>query len=172
MVATSTRATLRYLDNLKVLLIAVIIAGHAVAGYADADFWPYAEMKEVELSALTPSSLRRHGPGGYARSRLLRLGVPFALYVLLIQPLVMYPVHPPGETPSSYWDEFTGAGDHTLDTGRAGESGQTPHLVGDGLLDADLGEVVVTRQHCHGEDSGGFATCAGGQPLHCGFHHA
>jgi hypothetical protein len=144
MVATPTRVTLGYLDNLKVLLIALIIAGHAVAGYADVEFWPYTEMKEVELSAVTqglvlwiagplvlvlipllflvagllaPSSLRRHGPRGYARSRLLRLGVPFALYVLLVQPLVMYPVHPPGETPSSYWDEFVGAGDHTLDTG-------------------------------------------------------
>lgn len=133
----------RYVDNLKVLLIAAIIAGHAVAGYSGFDFWPYTEMKEVELTAVTqaalvwvvgpfvlvlipllflvagllsPGSLVRHGPGAYARSRLVRLGVPFALYVLLVQPLVMYPVHPPGETPTSYRDEFLGAGDRTLDT--------------------------------------------------------
>lgn len=134
----------QYVDNLKVLLIATIIAGHAVAGYSGFEFWPYSEMKEVELSAvtqglvmwlvgplvlilipllflvaglLTTSSVDRHGPGAYARSRLLRLGVPFAVYVLLVQPLVMYPVHPPGQTPGSYWDEFLGAGDQTLDTG-------------------------------------------------------
>jgi hypothetical protein len=47
----------------------------------------------------------------------LRLGVPFVVYVVLVQPLVMYPVHPPGETPTSYWYEFVGAGDRTLDTG-------------------------------------------------------
>lgn len=133
-----------YVDNLKVLLIAGIIAGHAIAGYSDQDFWPYAEMNEVALSSvtqtllyavvapatllmipllflvaglLTPGSMDRKGPGPFAKDRLLRLGVPFAAYVLLLQPLLMYPVHPPGETPTSYWDEFIGAGDQTLDTG-------------------------------------------------------
>lgn len=134
----------RYVDNLKVLLIAGIIAGHAVAGYSDQSFWPYAEMKEVELSPvtegilyavvapasllmipvlflvaglLTPGSLDRKGPAPFARDRLLRLGLPFAAYVLLLQPLLMYPVHPPGEEPVSYWWELIGAGDQTLDTG-------------------------------------------------------
>ena len=134
----------RYVDNLKVLLIAAIIVGHGVAGYTDFEFWPYSEMKEVELSTvtqalviwfvgplvlvlipllfllaglLTPGSLDRHGPGGYARSRLMRLGIPFAAYVVLVHPLVMYPVHPPGQSAGSYWDEFVGAGDRTLDTG-------------------------------------------------------
>jgi hypothetical protein len=133
-----------YVDNLKVLLIAGIIAGHAIASYSDQDFWPYAEMNEVELSSvtqtllyavvapatllmipllflvaglLTPGSVDRKGPGPFVKDRLLRLGVPFAAYVLLLQPLLMYPVHPPGETPTSYWDEFIGAGDQTLDTG-------------------------------------------------------
>ena len=43
----------RYLDNLKVLLIAGIIAGHAVAGYSELDFWSYSEMREVTLSTVT-----------------------------------------------------------------------------------------------------------------------
>ena len=134
----------RHVDNLKVLLVAAIIVGHGVAGYSEFEFWPYAEMKEVELSPvtqaialwfvgplvlvlipllfllaglLTPRSLERHGPAAYARGRLLRLGVPFAAYVVVVQPLVMYPVHPPGQSAGSYWDEFVGAGDRTLDTG-------------------------------------------------------
>ncbi len=133
-----------YVDNLKVLLIAGIIAGHAIASYSDEDFWSYAEMNEVTLSQptqimlyavvapatllmipllflvaglLTPGSLDRKGPGPFVRDRLLRLGIPFAVYVLLLQPPMMYPVHPPGETPTSYWSEFLGAGDQTLDTG-------------------------------------------------------
>jgi hypothetical protein len=133
-----------HLDNLKVLLVAGIIAGHAVAGYSDQDFWPYAEMNEVTLSSttqlvlyavvapatllmipllflvaglLTPGSLDRKGPGPFVRDRLLRLGVPFAAYVLLLQPLLMYPVHPTGEQRGSYWDEFLGGGDRALDTG-------------------------------------------------------
>jgi hypothetical protein len=133
-----------YVDNLKVLLIAGIIAGHAIASYSDQDFWPYAEMNEVTLSQptqillyavvapatllmipllflvaglLTPGSLDRKGTGPFVRDRLLRLGIPFAVYVLLLQPPMMYPVHPPGETPVSYWYELIGAGDQTLDTG-------------------------------------------------------
>lgn len=142
----ATRDRLLYLDNLKVLLVAAAIAGHAVAGYSDLDFWPYAEMHEVVLAEptqvvllavvapatlllipllflvaglLTPASVERKGPGAYARDRVVRLGVPFAVFVLLLQPALMYPVHPPGETPRSYWVELVGAGDQTLDTGPA-----------------------------------------------------
>jgi len=128
----------------RVILIVAIIAGHGIAGYSKLDFWPYSEMKEVELSLvtqtilymvagpfalllipmlflvaglLTPASLERRGPGPYARDRLVRLGLPFTVYVLLLQPLLMYPVHPPGETPVSYWTEFLGSEEQTLDTG-------------------------------------------------------
>jgi hypothetical protein len=143
-VETWASRRLPYVDNLKVLLIAGVIAGHAVASYSDQDFWPYAEMNEVELSQatmvtlfavvapatllmipllflvaglLTPGSLDRKGVGPFIKDRLLRLGVPFAAYVLLLQPLLMYPVHPPGEKPGSYWYEFVGGGDQALDTG-------------------------------------------------------
>jgi hypothetical protein len=129
------------LDNLKVILIATIIAGHGIAGYSELEFWPYSEMKEVELSPVTQTvlytiagpfslllipmlflvaglhtraSLDRKNPGRYARDRLMRLGVPFAGYVLLLQPLLMYPVHPPGETPGDYWTEFVGAEERML----------------------------------------------------------
>lgn len=131
-----------YLDNLKVILIAVIIAGHGVTGYARLGFWPYAEMREATLSAvtetvllavaipfglfvipllflvgglLTPPSLERKGTARYVRDRLVRLGVPFVLFVGLLWPLLMYPVHPPGEEPDSYWTEFIRHG--SIDTG-------------------------------------------------------
>jgi hypothetical protein len=135
---------LAYLDHLKVLLVAGVIAGHAVASYSDQDFWPYSEMNETTLlpvtqgilyavvapatllmipvlflvaGLLTPRSLARKGPGPFVKDRLLRLGVPFVAYVLVLQPALMYPVHPPGEAPGSYWYELVGAGDRTLDTG-------------------------------------------------------
>lgn len=124
-----------YLDNLKVILIAAIIAAHAVASYASEEIWSYSEMREVTLSTvteavllvvvvpfgllmvpllflvaglLTPPSMRRKGPGAFARDRLLRLGVPFAVFVLVLWPLLMYPVHRPGRPPASYWTEFHG----------------------------------------------------------------
>lgn len=100
----------RYLDNLKILLIAGIIAGHALASYAPEAWWLYSDVREATISPvseglmlaiagpfaflmipllflvaglLTPPSLRRKGTAAYARERLLRLGVPFAAFVLL-----------------------------------------------------------------------------------------
>jgi hypothetical protein len=43
----------RYLDNLKVLLIALIIVGHAVVSYAGLDWWSYGEVREVTLRPVT-----------------------------------------------------------------------------------------------------------------------
>jgi hypothetical protein len=66
---------------------------------------------------LTPQSVDRKGPGRFATDRLLRLGVPFVGFVLLLQPLLMYALyHPLGAAPGSYWDEFLGA-QGQLDTG-------------------------------------------------------
>ena len=133
-----------YLDNLKVVLVAAIIAAHAILGYADMEIWPYAEMRETTLSdattigllalvgpfalfmipllflvagLLTPGSLERKGAGRYARDRLLRLGVPFAVVVLVLWPPLMYPIHPPGETPESYWKDLFTSGGWGLDAG-------------------------------------------------------
>ncbi|WP_165547413.1 acyltransferase family protein [Kribbella sindirgiensis] len=106
-----------FLDNLKVILIAVIIAGHAIIGYSELDWWSYADVREVTLSSvtvavlfavaapfallvvpllfliaglLTPLSLDRKGVRRFVRDRLLRLGIPFVLFALLIWPLLEY----------------------------------------------------------------------------------
>jgi fucose 4-O-acetylase-like acetyltransferase len=104
-------------DNLKVILIAIVIAGHAVLGYSEFDWWSYADVREVTLlpvtayvllavaapfavlvipllflvaGLLTPPSLDRKGTGRFVRDRLLRLGVPFAVFALLLWPLLEY----------------------------------------------------------------------------------
>jgi hypothetical protein len=135
---------LAYLDNLKVSLIAGIIAMHAVLGYSDIGWWSYGDAREVTLSTvssvalmfvlgpfslfvipvlflvaglLTAPSMERKGPGRFARDRLLRLGVPFLVYVVVIQPPVVYAVdHRWGNATGSYWSEFLGA-DGQPDTG-------------------------------------------------------
>ena len=124
-----------YLDNLKVVLIAAIIALHGVLSYVGSDrLWSYADVQEVTLNPaieaavivvagpfallmipllflvaglLTPGSLERKGVGRFARDRLLRLGVPFFVFVLMLQPMLMYALyHPFGAAPGSYWEEF------------------------------------------------------------------
>jgi fucose 4-O-acetylase-like acetyltransferase len=139
----------RYLDNLKVLLIALIIVGHAIVSYADLDWWSYGEVREVTLlpvtevvllvvagpftilmipvlfliaGMLTQPSLQRKGAGAYARDRLLRLGVPFAVFVLVLQPSAMYVMERnlAGYT-GSFWASLLGK-EQILDTGRCGSS--------------------------------------------------
>lgn len=107
----------RYVDNLKVILIAAVIVGHAILGYSVLDAWSYSDVREVTLSSvtmvvlfalvapfgllvipllflvaglLTPPSVARKGPARFVRERLLRLGVPFAVFALLIWPLLEY----------------------------------------------------------------------------------
>jgi hypothetical protein len=66
---------------------------------------------------LTVPSLQRKGPGRFTGDRLLRLGAPFVLYVLVVQPVLVYAlVNPLRTKPRSYWDEFVGA-EGTLDSG-------------------------------------------------------
>jgi hypothetical protein len=42
-----------YLDNLKVVLIAAIIAAHGIVGYSKLGLWSYADVREVTLSPVT-----------------------------------------------------------------------------------------------------------------------
>ena len=134
-----------WLDNLKVLLITLIIAIHGVLSYAGTlEVWTYTEFREVTLSPvtegvlfvlvapfgffmiallflvaglLTPGSLERKGARRFATDRLLRLGVPFVVFVLVLQPTLTYALgHPLGDAPGSYAEEYLGA-EKVLDTG-------------------------------------------------------
>lgn len=136
-----------YLDNLKVVLITAIIVIHAVLGYAGlVQVWTYTELREVTLSPVTEflvfvvaapfgffligllflvaglftaPSLERKGVADYTRDRVLRLGVPYVVYVLAVQPTVTYLLgHPLGDAPGSFWAEYLAEeGSHRLDSG-------------------------------------------------------
>jgi hypothetical protein len=126
------------LDNLKVLLISTVIVIHGVMGYAAFfDGWPYADVQEVHLpdaaviavfalfaplglfmmallflvaGLLTTPSVDHKGPARFARDRLLRLGVPFAAFVLLLWPGVLYAMYRGlDRTRAGYWAYFTHA---------------------------------------------------------------
>lgn len=135
----------RSIDNLKVILIGLIIAIHGVVGYVGYDqFWSYADVQEVTLLPATESilfvlivpfalfmiallfliagllsrrSLDRKGPGRFAADRLLRLGMPFVVFTVGVWPALMYALyHPFGLAPGSYWAEFLDESGH-IDTG-------------------------------------------------------
>ena len=134
-----------FVDNLKVLLIAAIIIGHGFGSYTSTEMFAYADVRETTLTTgaevaliavivpvglfmipllfllaglLTPRSLEHKGPGPFARDRLWRLGVPFAVYSFLLWPALLYALYRPlGNATQSYWRELVGSREEALDTG-------------------------------------------------------
>ena len=133
-----------YLDNLKLLLVAVIIAGHGALAYGDLESaWPYQDVQEVQLAAVsnvalslvvipaalfamglfflisglvTPGSVSRKGPRSFARDRLIRLGVPLVVWTLVIWPGAIWAAHLAAGDTHSFWWQLMHA-DPVLDTG-------------------------------------------------------
>jgi len=133
-----------YLDNLKAFMIAGIIAAHTFMGYADFGSWTYQDVREVTLSDVTGTiftvasvalggmflmglffllsglmaqdSLARKEPSRFATDRLLRLGIPFALYTLVVWPVLEWALLEPFFHRGSYWAWFTDT-DPILDNG-------------------------------------------------------
>ncbi|HZD18386.1 MAG TPA: acyltransferase [Actinomycetota bacterium] len=127
------RPRLVYLDNVKALLIAGIIASHAIQGYSEFGSWTYQDFQEVTLSPVvetvfvvammslgalflmalfflisglfTQDSLARKGASRFVSDRLLRLGVPFAIYTLLVWPLLEYSLFGP-LMHRGFWDSY------------------------------------------------------------------
>jgi hypothetical protein len=129
-VREDARPRLAYLDRLKVGLIAGIIAAHALNSYSDFGSWAYQPVREVSLSSaaealfavvvsigslflmglfflisglLTPPAVERKGIRRFVTDRLLRLGVPFAVFTLLLWPLTIYAIREPFLHRGSYW---------------------------------------------------------------------
>ena len=144
LVEAPTRGRVVYLDKLKLLLVAVIIAGHGALAYGDLESaWPYQDVQEVELAGatnvalsavvlpaalfamglfflisglLTPGSVTRKGPRTFARDRLIRLGAPLVVWTLVLWPAAIWAAHlAAGETHAVLWP-ITHA-DPVLDTG-------------------------------------------------------
>ncbi|MGB8021397.1 MAG: acyltransferase, partial [Candidatus Nanopelagicales bacterium] len=103
-----------YLDNLKIVLVASVILGHAFITYSELGSWAYRDPSDNDVfnlvaavfvalgslfamglfflvaGLLTPGPVRRKGPAGFLRDRAVRLGVPFLAYALLVFPLVTW----------------------------------------------------------------------------------
>jgi fucose 4-O-acetylase-like acetyltransferase len=100
-------------DNLRVLVIAVVVVWHTATAYLAGAHWYYLDRSTskvwatvyvpawlISAFALAPlflvagwfsaRSLARKGAGGFARARLLRLGVPLIVFIFLINPLASY----------------------------------------------------------------------------------
>jgi hypothetical protein len=142
--ASLPRERLAYLDNLKLLLVAVIIAGHGALGYGDLESgWPYQDVHEVQLAGVsnvalsavvipaalfamglfflisgmvTPGSVSRKGARSFAQDRAVRLGLPLVVWTLVLWPGAIWAAHLAAGDGYSFWSQLTHQ-DPTLDTG-------------------------------------------------------
>jgi peptidoglycan/LPS O-acetylase OafA/YrhL len=110
------KARLLFIDNLRILLIALVIMLHLSVTYGGAGSWYYKEGRPDAISFVvlswhngasqaffmgflfmisgyfTPASYDRKGPRRFLIDRLLRLGVPLLCYDFIINPLLAYPL--------------------------------------------------------------------------------
>ncbi|HEX2855542.1 MAG TPA: acyltransferase family protein [Opitutaceae bacterium] len=124
----SHRPALRlpWVDNLRTLLILLVVNIHACVTYSHVGDWYIKEQPEPPLlpaklvfliweghlqaffmgllfflaGFFAHGSIARHGVGKFVRERLLRLGVPLLAFVFIINPFVLFVMHPwPGHPP-------------------------------------------------------------------------
>lgn len=111
---TSARRLL-YIDNLRWVLITLVVVGHLTTTYGVPGLWYYREEGEVSpiftaimvsvdatllasLMALfaliagyfTPPAYDRKGPSGFLLDRVRRLLIPLLIYELLLNPIICY----------------------------------------------------------------------------------
>jgi Acyltransferase family len=112
---------LLFVDNIRVFLTILVIVHHLVIIYAGSGGWIWQEGREDEITNavgawicavnqayfmglfllisayFVPGSYDRKGPGRFVVDRLVRLGIPLAVYGWLVRPLFIYFVLNRGE---------------------------------------------------------------------------
>jgi glucan biosynthesis protein C len=121
------RSRLLYIDNLRVLLTILVILHHLAIGYGAEGGWAYKEAGPRSVvsavlmtwfvavnqsffmglffllsSYFLPGSYERKGAGSYVLDRLKRLGIPWAVYELVIHPFLDYSLLRPTEFPKYF----------------------------------------------------------------------
>jgi glucan biosynthesis protein C len=113
----TTRRRLFFIDNLRTVLIILVVLWHMAITYGASGYWPYREVGQPDdLTALvftlfgavngpfvlaffymiagyfTPRSYDRRGPVSFFKGRLLRLGIPLLFYIIVFDPLIYYAI--------------------------------------------------------------------------------
>ncbi|HNS21005.1 MAG TPA: acyltransferase family protein [Sedimentisphaerales bacterium] len=111
---TAAGSRLAFIDNLRTVIIVLVIMVHLSCTYGGEGSWYYKEGRPDPLSGIvltlhnginqsffmgclflvsgyfTPASLDRKGPRRFLIDRLLRLGIPMLFYDLVIHPFMIY----------------------------------------------------------------------------------
>jgi glucan biosynthesis protein C len=125
---------LLYINNLRILLITLIVMLHIAITYGATGSWYYYEHTGDVLSAVlltlftavvqsfvlgfffmisgyfTPGSYSRKGARMYLKDRVIRLGIPLVIYFFVINPLIVYTLYVRSMGYSIHLQDFFGSG--------------------------------------------------------------
>jgi glucans biosynthesis protein C len=104
-----------FIDNIRWLMIIFVVMTHAAVTYSSFGMWYYIEPSKLDILSLAifgicqsftqaysmgllfliagyfvPASFDRKGPGKFLRDRVVRLGIPTLIYMVLINTLIIY----------------------------------------------------------------------------------
>lgn len=106
----ATRVRLAYLDNIRIVLTALVLWQHAALTYSTIRIWPYSESRTDGTATLldvlviynqtffmgmfflisgyfTPGSYDAKGGARFMRDRFVRLGIPLVVFVVVLRPI-------------------------------------------------------------------------------------
>jgi glucan biosynthesis protein C len=113
-IETPKKTRLFFIDNLRILLIILLVLHHLAITYGHSGSWYYLEGRPDDITVLvatlfttvnqafflafffmisgyfTPGSCDRKSPWPFLKDRLLRLGIPLLFYIIVIDPLIAY----------------------------------------------------------------------------------
>ncbi|MFP5021726.1 acyltransferase family protein [Pseudonocardia phyllosphaerae] len=115
-------------DAVRVGLTALVVAHHCAVTYSHIPVWTYTEYPRPDDTSaglldlflglnqawfmgafflvsgwFVPGSVDRHGVAGFVRGRLLRLGVPFLAFAVVLRPIFYLPAWKPGDGNALLW---------------------------------------------------------------------
>ena len=114
MTTLETRTRVNYLDNLRVVLTALVVLHHAAVTYSHIPLWYYTSPPRTappprwtcssrstrptswgssssSRATSRPGAVDRKGVGRFVRDRLVRLGIPLLLFVVVVRAVVGIP---------------------------------------------------------------------------------
>ena len=132
-VQSQTASRLLFIDNIRVFLTILVILHHVMIVYAGSGSWYYNEGRQDELTGaigawfcavnqayfmglfllisayFVPGAYDRKGPRRFVKDRLIRLGIPVAVYSWIIGPILVYGMLAlRGGVRVPFWDFYTG----------------------------------------------------------------
>jgi glucan biosynthesis protein C len=138
-------ARLAWVDQLRTLVIVLVVNMHACVTYSHVGRWYVKEgpdpplhikvafvfwqghLQSFFMGALflvagyfAHGSLERRGPASFVRERLVRLGLPTLLYMLAVGPLITFVINPGANGPGSHPGAYLGYLAHGRFLGKSG----------------------------------------------------